>query len=160
MSGITCTLFSDRMIRFSTLKQFWKHFTHGQVKKPFQWHVMTKIKIMKPYLTSTTFAHEVLCNITLSLTDTYLPYSIFLAQPLFMQAPGRELLILFYTFGMVRQCYSNPRPPALKVDALPTELSRRLITIKFEINQSGESHYLVTHSVKKYAACTNNPQIR
>ena len=29
--------------------------------------------------------------------DTYLPYSIFLAQPLFMRASTRELLVPFFT---------------------------------------------------------------
>ena len=44
-----------------------------------------------------------------------------------MGASARELLVpFFYTFGMVRPRDSSPRPPAPKVDALPTELSRRL----------------------------------
>ena len=42
-------------------------------------------EIKKPYLTSlimlqTTLAHELFCYITISLTDTYLPYFIFLSQ--------------------------------------------------------------------------------
>ena len=44
-----------------------------------------------------------------------------------MRASARELLVpFFYTFGMVRPRDSNPRPPAPKADALPTELSRSL----------------------------------
>ena len=31
MIGIT--VFGDTMIRFSTLKHFWEHFSNGQVKK-------------------------------------------------------------------------------------------------------------------------------
>ena len=31
----------------------------------------------------------------------------------------------FHSFGMVRPQDSYPRPPAVKADALPTELSRR-----------------------------------
>ena len=35
------------------------------------------------YNEQTTLAHKLFCDITIiSLTDTYLPYSIFLAQPL------------------------------------------------------------------------------
>ena len=66
---------------------------------------MIKMKIKKPYLTSlimlqTTLAQELFCDITISLiTDTYLPYSIFLAQPLYMRAAST----IFYTFGMVRE---------------------------------------------------------
>ena len=51
----------------------------------------------------------------ISLTDTYLPYSIFLAKPLFMQASVRELLVPF-----LHLWYG-----AAKADAIPTELSRR-----------------------------------
>ena len=59
-----------------------------------------KIKIKKPYLTplimkQTTLAHKLFCDITISLTDSYLPYSIFLAQPLYMRASARELLVPF-----------------------------------------------------------------
>ena len=32
-SNLTITMFGDTMIRFSTLKHFWKRFPHGQVKK-------------------------------------------------------------------------------------------------------------------------------
>ena len=31
----------------------------------------------------TTVAHKLFCDITISLTGTYLPYSIFLVQPLY-----------------------------------------------------------------------------
>ena len=43
----------------------------------FQWTasgLVFKIK-MKPYLTSATLAHELFCDITIFLTDTYLPLS-------------------------------------------------------------------------------------
>ena len=42
-----------------------------------------------------TLAHELFCDITISLTDTYLPYSIVLAQPIIMWASARELLLPF-----------------------------------------------------------------
>ena len=65
---------------------------------------------------------------TISLSDTYLPVSIFLAQPLCMRVSARELLVPFFTplvWGMVRPRDSNPRLPAPTGDALPTELSRQ-----------------------------------
>ena len=43
---------------------------------------------------------ELFCNITISLTYNYLPYSIFLAQPLFMGASARELLVPWYGAAM------------------------------------------------------------
>ena len=57
------------------------------------------------------------------LADTYLPYSIFPAQPLFMRASAWELLVPFFTPLVWCDRVSNPRPPAPKADALPTELS-------------------------------------
>ena len=43
LTMIGITVLSDTMIRFSTLKHFWKQFPHGQVKKAVSVHVMTQI---------------------------------------------------------------------------------------------------------------------
>ena len=89
------------------------------------------IKIKKPYLTllimlQTTLAHKLFCDIAIiSLTDTYLPYSIFLAQPLLCERQQGSCENHFFTFGMVPPWDSNPQPPATKADTIPTELPRR-----------------------------------
>ena len=70
-------------------------------------------------------ADKLFCDITVSLTDTYLPYSIFLAQPLIMQASARELLVPFFTPLVWCSLDLNPQPSAPKADALPAELSNR-----------------------------------
>ena len=56
--------------------------------------------------------------------NRYLPVFISLAQPLYASVSKGAASTIFYTFGMVRPRDSNPRPPASKADALPTELSR------------------------------------
>ena len=71
----------------------------------------------------TTLAYELSCDITISLTDTFLPYSIFLVQPLFASFRKEAASTIFYTFGMVRSPNWKPQPPALKANSLPTELS-------------------------------------
>ena len=84
---------------------------------------------------------EALFNVAYSVTDNisswailrhnnyifnrYLPFFISLAQPLYASVSKGAASTIFYTFGMVRPRDSNPRPPAPKADALPTELSRR-----------------------------------
>ena len=82
---------------------------------------------------------EALFNVAYSVTDNisswailrhnnyifnrYLPVFISLAQPLYASVSKGAASTIFYTFGMVRPRDSNPRPPAPKADALPTELS-------------------------------------
>ena len=88
-----------------------------------------KDKIKKRYLTSlimkqTTLAHEIFCDITMiSLTDTYLPYSIFLAQPLFIRASVRELLQPFFHLWYGTAAVFEPATSHPKADTLPTDLS-------------------------------------
>ena len=47
---------------------------------------------------------EALFNVTYlkQTTDTYLPYSIFLCTNPLIRASAREMLVPFYTFGIVR----------------------------------------------------------
>ena len=77
----------------------------------------------KPYLKSlimkqSTLAHEPFCDITISLTDSNLTYSIFQAQPIFVSVSNQDASIVFYTLGLVR---------ALDLTALSTG---RSLTIK------------------------------
>ena len=48
------------------------------------------------YNVTDNISHELFCDITISLTDTDLPYSIFLAQTLFMRSSARVLLEPFF----------------------------------------------------------------
>ena len=72
-----------------------------------------------------------------------------------MRASARELLVpFFYTFGMVRPRDSNPRPPAPKADALPTELSRmKLVSFSFYMLSPPRPKMPITYVVNVLATC-------
>ena len=53
------------------------------------------------FMKQTTLAHELFWDITIPLTDTYLPYSIFLAQPFFASVSKGAASTNFYTFGIL-----------------------------------------------------------
>ena len=67
-----------------------------------------------------------------------------------MQASARELLVAFFTSLVWCGGDSNPRPPAPKVDTLPTELSRRSIfDISVNTDQIGMGFKADTPSKRK-----------
>ena len=96
---------------------------------------------------------EALFNVVYNVTDNislrhnnyifnrYLPVFISLAQPFYASVSKGAASTIFYTLGMVRPRDSNPRPPAPKADALPTELSRRFNS------DSGDTHFVFCFSV-------------
>ena len=63
-----------------------------------------------------------------NIFNRYLPALLYLpCTTLFYASVSKGAAsTIFYTFGMVRPRDSNPRPPALEAEALPTELPRRL----------------------------------
>ena len=67
----------------------------------------------------TTFVHELFCDIRFIFFNRYLPALLYLPSTThFLRASAWELLVPFYTFGMVRPWDSNTQPPAWKADAL------------------------------------------
>ena len=66
-----------------------------------------------------------------NIFNRYLPALLYLPSttPLYASVSKGAASTIFYTFGMVRPCVSNPQPPAPKADALPTELARRYIEV-------------------------------
>ena len=78
-----------------------------------------------------TLAHELFCDITISLTDTYLSYSIVLAQPIFMRASARELLVPFLHLWYGGAAGFEPVTSSSETDALLTKLSRLSLENKF-----------------------------
>ena len=61
-----------------------------------------------------------------NILNSYLPTLLYLPSTttFYASVSKRAASTIFYTFGMVQVWDSNPRPPAPKGDALPTELSR------------------------------------
>ena len=130
MIGIT--VFRDRMIKFSTLKHFWKHFAHGQVKKPFS---VTRDD-------KDTDKDEALFNVAYNVTDNissqailqhntifnrYLPALLYLPSTTpFYASVSKGVANTIFNLWYGRSCYLNPLAP--KADALPSEPSRWLIT--------------------------------
>ena len=71
-----------------------------------------------------------------NIFNRYLPDLLYLPStiPLYASVSKGAASTIFYTFGMVRPRDSNPRPPAPKADALPTELSRLYLVLFFSFD--------------------------